>query len=67
MSSYTIIIEKTDTGYSGYVPDLPGCVSVGDTKEELVKEAINIYLEEVKLQGMSLPRPSTSAELVEVD
>ncbi|MEQ8336739.1 MAG: type II toxin-antitoxin system HicB family antitoxin [Cyclobacteriaceae bacterium] len=70
MSSYTIIIEKTSDGYSGYVPDLPGCISVGDTRDELVnhlKEAINLYIEEVKLQGIALPQPSTSAELIEVD
>ncbi|MEM6844091.1 MAG: type II toxin-antitoxin system HicB family antitoxin [Bacteroidota bacterium] len=32
---YLVIIEKTDTGYSAYVPDLPGCITVGDTKEEV--------------------------------
>ncbi len=32
---YAVVIEKTETGYSAYVPDLPGCVSVGGTREQM--------------------------------
>ena len=44
---YAVVIEKTDTGYSAWVPDLPGCVSVGRTREEMnrnIREAIELYL-----------------------
>ncbi len=47
---YLIIIEPTKTGYSAYYPDLPGCVTVGDTVEqtrEHMKEAIELYIEEL--------------------
>ena len=50
---YAIVIEKTDTGYSAYVPDLPGCVSVGRTREETdrnIREAIDLYLDELREQ-----------------
>ena len=42
---YAVVIEKTETGYSAYVPDLPGCVSVGHTREEMerrIREAIEL-------------------------
>lgn len=48
---YAVVIEKTDTGYSAYVPDLPGCVSVGDTRQEMdrnIREAIELYLDELR-------------------
>lgn len=46
--SYAIVIEKGETSYGAYVPDLPGCVAVGETREEveaLIKEAIQFHLE----------------------
>lgn len=51
---YLVIIEKTDTGYSAYVPDLPGCITVGDTKEEVqahIKEAIQLHIEGMREDG----------------
>lgn len=52
--SYVVLIEKSDTGYAAHVPDLPTILVAGGTIEEtqhLAKEAIEIYLEEMKLQG----------------
>ncbi len=49
---YVIVIERTETGYSAYVPDLQGCVSVGDTREEIennVQDAILFHLEGMKM------------------
>lgn len=69
MKDYTIIIEKTKTGYSAYVPDLPGCITVGDSKDETLKnirEAIELYLEELTESGKELPSPSTIATVVSV-
>ncbi|MEM9834327.1 MAG: type II toxin-antitoxin system HicB family antitoxin [Bacteroidota bacterium] len=64
---YLVIIEKTDTGYSAYVPDLPGCITVGDTKEEVqahMKEAIQFHLEGMREDGLEIPSPSTEAVTV---
>ncbi|MCG8309272.1 MAG: type II toxin-antitoxin system HicB family antitoxin [Cytophagales bacterium] len=61
---YVVVIEKTETGYSAYVPDLPGCISVGDTKEEIeqnIQEAILFHLEGMKEDGLSIPAPNTEA------
>ncbi len=61
---YLVIIEKTDTGYSAYVPDLPGCITVGDTKEEIekhIQEAIQLHLEGIREDGLEIPMPSTEA------
>ncbi len=61
---YVINIEKTETGYSAYVPDLPGCVSVGDTREEIeqnIQEAILFHIEGLKEDGLPVPPPSTDS------
>jgi predicted RNase H-like HicB family nuclease len=66
---YAVIIEKTGTGYSAYVPDLPGCVSVGSTREEMnrnIREAIDLYLDELREQGATIPTPSTDTEYIAV-
>ena len=66
---YLIIIEKTETGYSAYSPDLPGCVSTGSTHEKVepnMREAIEFHLEGLKLEGLEIPQPSTSFAYVEI-
>ena len=66
---YAVVIEKTATGYSAYVPDLPVCVSVGETREEMdrnIREAIELYLDELREQGASIPVPTTDTEYVAV-
>ena len=66
---YAVVIEKTETGYSAYVPDLPGCVSVGGTRTEMdrnIREAIELYLEELGEQGLPIPTPTTDTEYVAV-
>ena len=66
MVRYTIIIEKApDGGYGAYVPDLPGCVSMGETKEEVIEniaDAIRFHLEGMKAEGLPIPIPTTEAE-----
>jgi len=64
---YAVVIEKIATGYSAYVPDLPGCISVGATREEMdrnIREAIELYLDELRDQGMTTP--STDTEYVAI-
>ena len=66
---YAVVIEKGERNYSAYVPDLPGCVSVGDTLEEAkaeIREAIEFHLEGMREDGLPIPKPSSWAEYVEV-
>ncbi len=54
----TVVIEQGETSYGACAPDLPGCIAVGETKEEvlrLVKEAIEFHLEGLKGEGEPLP------------
>lgn len=62
ITRYLIVIEETQTGYSAYVPDLPGCISVGATREEIennIQEAILFHLEGMKDDGIKIPKPKT--------
>jgi predicted RNase H-like HicB family nuclease len=66
---YLVIIEEGPTSYGAHVPDLPGCIAVGETREEvltLVREAIEFHLEGLKQEGQPIPEPSSTGELVEV-
>ncbi len=66
---YLIVIEKTETGYSAYSPDLPGCVSTGATREELeqnMREAIEFHLDGLKAENLEIPKATTSSAYVEV-
>ncbi len=66
---YTIIIEQGTTSYGAYAPDLPGCVAVGDTREEvleLMREAIEFHLEGLRAAGEGVPLPTHSSEKVAV-
>ena len=69
MKKYLIIVEKTDTGYSAFSPDIPGCGSVGDTKEEVernIQEAIEFHLEGMREEGYSIPEPSSYSSYVDI-
>ncbi len=66
---YTVIIEKGDNSFGAYVPDLPGCVAVGETKDEalhLIQEAIEFHLEGMREEGQAIPEPVSVSELVTV-
>ena len=68
MSKYTVFIEPTQTGYSGYVPDLPGCVAAASTLEEtreLIKEAIEFHIEGMRMNGDAVPEPTPHVEQIE--
>jgi predicted RNase H-like HicB family nuclease len=69
MKKYAVIYEKGETNWGAIVPDLPGCVSIGDTLEEVqenVKEAISLYLEVLAERGEVLPEPLMRVGSVEV-
>lgn len=66
---YAIVIEKGDTSYGAYVPDLPGCVAAAETKKEvveLIKEAIEFHIEGLKEEGGPVPTPHSEVEYVGV-
>jgi len=65
---YAVVIEKADSNYSAYVPDLPGCVATGATVEEVereIKEAIRFHLDGMREDGSQIPQPSAVCEYVE--
>ncbi len=64
---YAVLFERTETGYSAHVPDLPGCVAAGPTLEEttnLIREAIRMHLAGMAEDGEPIPEPKTIAEYV---
>lgn len=63
MKEYLVIIEKGKSSYGAYVPDLPGCIAVAETREEiekLIKEAINFHIEGLKEDGEEVPLPHST-------
>ena len=66
---YTIVIEQTPRNFSAYVPDLPGCIATGATREEVVhriREAIEFHIEGMREQGEPIPEPQSTATVVNV-
>lgn len=65
---YAVVYEKTPNSYSAYVPDLPGCVATGRTREEVerrIREAIELHVEGLRREGEPVPEPTSWTELVE--
>jgi predicted RNase H-like HicB family nuclease len=66
---YAVVIEKGAESFGAYVPDLPGCVAAGDSREEvvrLIQEAIEFHIEGLRKGGDPVPEPSSSVEFVDV-
>ena len=66
---YLIVVEKTETGFSAYSPDLLGCVATGATEEETeanMKNAIAFHVEGLKEEGFPVPQPSAKSAYIEV-
>ena len=66
---YLVIIEEGPSSFGAYVPDLPACVAVGESRDEvtrLIHEAIEFHLEGLRQDGVPIPRPHSSSELIEV-
>ena len=67
--TYTLIYEKGATSWGAYVPDLPGVIAVGNTREEverLIREAVEFHLEGMRDEGVEIPAPSSFAGEVDV-
>jgi predicted RNase H-like HicB family nuclease len=66
---YAVIVEEGESSFGAYVPDLPGCAAVGETREEvlrLIQEAIEFHVEGLRQDGQPVPEPSSSVEFVDV-
>jgi predicted RNase H-like HicB family nuclease len=66
---YMVVIEKGASGYGAHVPDLPGCIAAGETREEVVRlitAAIEFHIEGLREAGEPVPPPSSASEFVEV-
>jgi predicted RNase H-like HicB family nuclease len=66
---YMVVVEEGPTSFGAYVPDLPGCIAVGESQREvlkLIQEAIELHLEGLKEEGQSIPAPHSSSVIVEV-
>jgi predicted RNase H-like HicB family nuclease len=69
MSKYLYILEKTTSGFSAYVPDLPGCVAAGESLAEvtdLSRDAIEFHLDGMREEGYQIPEPATTADYAEI-
>lgn len=67
---YLVVVEKGPTSFGAHVPDLPGCIAVGETREEVlvvIREAIEFHIEGLKEDGLPIPAPISTSELVEVE
>lgn len=69
MNRYLVIIEESATGYSAFLPDLPGCIATGSTREDIEKamrEGVEFHLEGLRESGEPVPPPRSTATYVEV-
>lgn len=69
MKKYAIVIEQGPNNLSAYVPDLPGCVTTGRTRDEVeqnIREAIAFHLEGLREDGIPIPEPHTTVSYVEL-
>jgi len=66
---YVVILEKGANSFGAYVPDLPGCAVVGETREEashLIREAVELHVASLREQGDPVPEPASTTEYVQV-
>jgi predicted RNase H-like HicB family nuclease len=66
---YAVVIEKAQTNYSAYVPDLPGCIATGDSVADVqqsIREAIELHLSGMREDGTPVPPPSSRVDYIDV-
>jgi predicted RNase H-like HicB family nuclease len=64
-----VVIERGEKSWGAHVPDLPGCIAVGETRDEvlqLIREAIDFHIEGLRRDGLPVPSPSSESDFVEV-
>jgi predicted RNase H-like HicB family nuclease len=65
-----VVVEQGESSWGAHVPDLPGCVAAGVTREEtveLIRDAIALHIDELKEQGLPVPKPMSEGTIVEVE
>jgi predicted RNase H-like HicB family nuclease len=66
---FLVVVEKGKSTYGAYVPDLPGCVAVGESRREvlkLIREGIELHLKALREAGETMPVPSSRCQIVKV-
>jgi predicted RNase H-like HicB family nuclease len=66
---YLVVVEKGKSSYGAYVPALPGCVAVGETRREVIKlirEGIKLHLEAMVKAGDPIPPPTSKSEVIKI-
>ena len=66
---YMVVVERGEKSWGAHVPDLPGCVAVGETRDEvlqLIREAIEFHIDGLRQDGLPVPAPSSDSEFVEI-
>jgi predicted RNase H-like HicB family nuclease len=67
---YLVVVERGKHGWGAHVPDLPGCIAAGGTREEalrLIREAVVFHIEGLRAAGETVPNPSSEGEVIDVD
>lgn len=70
MTRYMVVIEHGESSWGAHVPDLPGCVAVGETRDEvisLIREAMVLHIGSLKMEGLPVPKPTSEGEFVDVE
>jgi predicted RNase H-like HicB family nuclease len=68
-AEYVVVVEQGESNFAAYVPDLPGCVAAGETRDEtlqLIREAIELHVQSLREAGESVPAPTSTAERIVV-
>jgi predicted RNase H-like HicB family nuclease len=66
---YLVVVEKGRSSYGAYVPDLPGCVAVGESRREvlkLIRDAVKLHIEALRESGQPVPEPTSKSDVVRV-
>ena len=67
---YMVVIERGESSWGAHVPDLPGCVAVGETRDEvvsLIRDAIALHIDGLRREGRPVPKPTSEGEFVDVE
>ena len=66
---YVVIVEEGPTSWGAHVPDLPGCIAAGESRDEvvsLIREAIEVHIEGLRKAGEAVPVPHSEATEIEI-
>jgi predicted RNase H-like HicB family nuclease len=67
---YLVVVERGKDGWGAHVPDLPGCIAAGETRDEalrLIREAIVFHIDGLQAAGETVPLPTSEGQIVDVD